>query len=44
MFKYVFVVLLTFIQYHLCFSSLMKEECCKRFPKAMDINRFQTKV
>ena len=40
----VFVVSISLILYQLCFGSILKEECCKRFPKAMDINTFQTRV
>ena len=40
----VVVVVVSLLQYQLCSSSVLKKGCCIKFPKAMDINTFQTEV
>ena len=44
MLKYGFIAFLVIIQFQLGLSKDFGEECCIRFPKAMDINTFQTRV
>ena len=44
MLKYGLIAFLVIIQFQLALSKDFGEECCIRFPKAMDINTFQTRV